>query len=106
MDQKIYHYPVWIRIWHIVNALLCLALIISGINMQYSNTYNNLFSFNNAVSIHNISIALSEKGRKVDEINCPHSILFRIIYDKIVNMYSTKLIVKLSAYVLKHLLRW
>ncbi len=52
MTQKIFFYPIWLRIWHMTNALMFLLLIITGLSMQYS-----VFSirFDYAVSIHNIS---------------------------------------------------
>lgn len=51
MSEKIYLYPVWTRIWHLFNAILCLFLILSGISMQYSV----MFRFDLAVSLHNIA---------------------------------------------------
>lgn len=53
-DEKIYLYPVYIRIWHLVNAVCCLLLIITGISMQFSNPKVPLIRFDIAVSIHNI----------------------------------------------------
>lgn len=53
--NKLYLYPVWVRLWHITNALLCLTLIFSGISMQYSNPEFPLIRFDLAVSMHNIS---------------------------------------------------
>jgi thiosulfate reductase cytochrome b subunit len=52
MAQKIYYYPVWLRLWHMTNALMFLTLILTGLSMQYG-----LFRirFDYAVSIHNIS---------------------------------------------------
>jgi thiosulfate reductase cytochrome b subunit len=52
MSQKIYFYPIWLRLWHLTNALMFLSLIITGLSMQYG-----LFKihFDYAVSIHNIS---------------------------------------------------
>ena len=35
-EQKLYLYPIWIRLWHLVNALMCLTLIITGLSMQFS----------------------------------------------------------------------
>jgi thiosulfate reductase cytochrome b subunit len=55
MSTKLYLYPAWIRIWHLINALLCLALIITGISMQYSEPSNPLVTFRVAVKIHNYS---------------------------------------------------
>jgi thiosulfate reductase cytochrome b subunit len=53
-EEKIYLYPVWIRLWHLVNAILCLILIITGISMQFSNPKFPMIRFDVAVSIHNI----------------------------------------------------
>lgn len=56
MSEKIYLYPQWIRVWHIINALLCLTLIITGLSMQYSNpNYTLIIRFDLAVNYHNIS---------------------------------------------------
>lgn len=52
---KIYLYPVWIRIWHVINALMFLLLIFSGIVLHFSNTGNNIIPFNIAVGIHNVA---------------------------------------------------
>lgn len=54
-DERIYQYPVWIRLWHMVNALLCLILILTGLSMQFSNPEYPLVRFDIAVSIHNIA---------------------------------------------------
>lgn len=53
--DKIYLYPVWIRIWHASNAILCLILIVTGISMQYASRDSYFIPFDSAVSIHNIS---------------------------------------------------
>ena len=37
MENKLYLYPGLIRIWHLLNALLIITLIISGLSMQYSD---------------------------------------------------------------------
>lgn len=55
MSEKIYLYPKWIRIWHWLNALLFLILIITGISMQYSNPNVPFIRFDIAVNLHNIS---------------------------------------------------
>lgn len=55
MAEKLYLYPVWLRLWHGINALLILLLIITGVSMQYSSPDFNLIRFDLAVSIHNIS---------------------------------------------------
>jgi thiosulfate reductase cytochrome b subunit len=55
MSGKVYLYPIWIRLWHVVNALLCLILIFTGISMHYANPDAPRIRFDLAVSLHNIS---------------------------------------------------
>ena len=54
-EERYYLYPVWVRLWHLINALCCLFLILTGISMQFSNPKVPLIRFDIAVSIHNIS---------------------------------------------------
>ncbi len=49
-----YHYPAFIRLWHILNALFFLVLIATGLSMQYSNPENPVISFPLSVKMHNI----------------------------------------------------
>jgi thiosulfate reductase cytochrome b subunit len=53
-ETKIYFYPVYLRIWHLCNAVFCLLLIITGISMQFSNPKYPMIRFDIAVSVHNI----------------------------------------------------
>jgi thiosulfate reductase cytochrome b subunit len=53
-EEKIYLYPVYLRIWHLCNAVFCLLLILTGISMQFSNPKYPLIRFDVAVSVHNI----------------------------------------------------
>jgi thiosulfate reductase cytochrome b subunit len=55
MSDKLYLYPVWVRLWHACNALLFLILITTGLSMQYSSPEHPFIRFDYAVSIHNIS---------------------------------------------------
>lgn len=55
MSEKIYLYPVWIRLWHALNAILIILLIISGVSMQFTNPDNPFIRFDIAVRMHNIS---------------------------------------------------
>ena len=55
MSDKVYLYPIWIRLWHLFNAVLCLFLIVTGISMQYASPQAPLVRFDWAVKIHNIS---------------------------------------------------
>ncbi len=62
MTQQVYFYPLWIRIWHLINAVLCLLLILSGFSLQYSNPEFSIINFRLAVSMHNfggISLTIS-----------------------------------------------
>ena len=54
-ESKIYFYPVWLRIWHGINAVGILVLIFTGISMQYSNPGFKLMNFELVVNLHNIS---------------------------------------------------
>jgi len=55
MGEKVYHYPLWIRLWHWTNAILIIALILTGISMQYSNPDYPLIRFDISVKVHNIA---------------------------------------------------
>lgn len=52
---SVYLYPVWVRLWHLVNAILYILLIITGLSMQYSNPEYPMIRFDIAVSMHNIT---------------------------------------------------
>ena len=54
-NTKIYLYAVWIRIWHVINALMFLLLIFTGIALHFSGSEFSLISFEAAVGIHNIA---------------------------------------------------
>lgn len=57
MSNRIYLYPVWIRIWHIINAILFLILIFTGIALQFAGQENavSLVRFDQAVAWHNVA---------------------------------------------------
>lgn len=52
-----YLYPKWLRLWHLVNAILIIILILTGISMQYTGDENSIFliGFAKAVKWHNLS---------------------------------------------------
>ena len=57
-----YLYPKWLRVWHVLNALLFLILIVTGLSMQYTDKENAAFvvGFSIAVKWHNFAaIALT-----------------------------------------------
>lgn len=53
--EMIYLYPLWVRLWHWINVVLCIFLILSGISLQYSNPEYPFIRFDIAVSMHNIA---------------------------------------------------
>jgi thiosulfate reductase cytochrome b subunit len=55
MAEKIYLYPVWVRLWHLLNALMIIALVVTGVSLQYSSPDYALIRFKDAVAIHNIA---------------------------------------------------
>lgn len=55
MSKGEFFYPIWLRIWHWLNAVLFLSLIFTGLNLQYASTSSPIIKFQNAVLIHNIS---------------------------------------------------
>lgn len=52
-----YLYPKWIRIWHLVNAVMFLILIVTGLSMQYTGKENASYvvGFAKAVKWHNFA---------------------------------------------------
>jgi thiosulfate reductase cytochrome b subunit len=55
-----YLYPKWLRIWHVLNALLFISLIITGISMQYTDKEHAAYvvGFAKAVKMHNFAALL------------------------------------------------
>ncbi len=55
-----YLYPKWLRAWHVINALLFLILIVTGLSMQYTAKENPLYvvGFAKAVKWHNFAAML------------------------------------------------
>jgi len=52
-----YLYPKWIRVWHLINAVMFLILIVTGISMQYTDKENAAYvvGFAKAVKWHNFA---------------------------------------------------
>ncbi len=55
MSHGAYLYPIWLRIWHLVNALLMLALIGTGISLHFASSSFALLRFEHAVTVHNVA---------------------------------------------------
>jgi thiosulfate reductase cytochrome b subunit len=55
MAEKLYLYPKWLRLWHALNALFILILIVTGVSMQFASLKYDFIRFDRAVSFHNIA---------------------------------------------------
>ena len=53
MSHRIYLYPLWLRLWHWLNALMFLILILTGISMHYANLESPFISFDTSRVMHN-----------------------------------------------------
>jgi thiosulfate reductase cytochrome b subunit len=55
-----YLYPKWVRLWHVMNLLLFITLIVTGISMQYTGRNNPAYmvGFAKAVKYHNFAAVL------------------------------------------------
>ena len=53
-NNKLYFYPLWLRIWHGINALGIILLIITGLSMN-TGVESSFINFNVAVNMHNIT---------------------------------------------------
>jgi len=51
---RIYLYPKWIRLWHVINALMFLMLIATGISLHYTTGETSLIPFQISIGIHNV----------------------------------------------------
>ena len=63
--EKLYFYPLWLRIWHGFNALGMLTLIGTGLSMQSSVESGQIVGFNTIVNLNNVAgiiVALSYIG--------------------------------------------
>jgi thiosulfate reductase cytochrome b subunit len=55
-----YLYPIWVRLWHVFNAILFIILIVTGLSMQYTDNHEYILvvGFARAVKWHNIAAIL------------------------------------------------
>jgi thiosulfate reductase cytochrome b subunit len=51
--SKIYLYPLWLRLWHWLNALIFIVLIFTGISLHYSDVDSLWIPFNISIILHN-----------------------------------------------------
>jgi len=55
MTERSYIMPVWLRLWHWINALLMILLIVSGASLHFTDPVVPLIRFDVARTIHNVS---------------------------------------------------
>lgn len=53
--SRLYLYPLWVRIWHWINALLFITLIVTGLYIHYTPDWLTSFDFRTSVIVHNIT---------------------------------------------------
>jgi len=60
MSERVYIIPLWLRLWHWINALLMILLIVSGASLHFSDPALPLVRFDIARVMHNVAgIALA-----------------------------------------------
>lgn len=55
MTQRDYLFPLWLRLWHWINALLIVTLAVTGMSLHFADPDLPLVEFSLAVRIHNIA---------------------------------------------------
>jgi thiosulfate reductase cytochrome b subunit len=55
MSERLYLYPIWVRLWHLTNLLLFLLLICTGLCVHFAGPGTILIPFELSVSIHNVA---------------------------------------------------
>lgn len=53
--KKIYVYPVWVRLWHVLNAVCFILLILTGMSLHFTTVEGNFIRFDISVAIHNVA---------------------------------------------------
>ncbi len=53
MSNKIYLTPLWVRLWHVLNAFLFIVLILTGLSLHYAEL--PLISFYWSVKLHDVA---------------------------------------------------
>lgn len=84
MSEKIYLYPLWIRLWHTLNAILIILLIITGVSMQYTDPANPFIRFDIAVKMHNISgmiLTVNYLGFLLGSFTTPNGKFYKLSFD-------------------------
>lgn len=60
MQERIYLYPGWVRLWHAINAILFIVLAVTGTSMHFADAKSAQLDFRTARAWHNAAgIALT-----------------------------------------------
>ena len=51
--KRLYLYPIWIRLWHAVNAISFILLLATGFSLHFASSEGSLIPFGVSVGIHN-----------------------------------------------------
>ena len=51
--KRLYLYPIWIRLWHAVNAISFILLLATGFSLHFASPEGSLIPFGVSVGIHN-----------------------------------------------------
>ncbi len=64
--KRIYLYPKWVRLWHTINAICFILLLITGLSMHYATAEGGGFiNFRASVGIHNVAAIIMTIGYAV-----------------------------------------
>lgn len=56
MTKRLYLYPIWVRLWHLLNAVSFILLVLTGISLHFvTSEGNSLIRFDISVAIHNVA---------------------------------------------------
>lgn len=51
--KRLYLYPKWIRLWHAINAISFILLLVTGISLHFATVEGSFIPFGASVAIHN-----------------------------------------------------
>ena len=52
MSEKIYLYPKWLRLWHLVNGMTCFSLLVMGLCIHFPDISGKFISFKFVIKTH------------------------------------------------------
>lgn len=100
-NHKLYLYPVWLRIWHGINALGIIVLMVSGLSMQFGNIDYPLIPFKTAVGLHNFAgtiVAISYIMFVIGNFLSDNGIHYRFKVKGFINRFRLQAMYYMSGY--------